>query len=377
MPAVTSPTPERQGPPLTAAPVAYFWGDDAYGMDAAVEAVRNDPARFPAGAPERWRVRGEIGEAARTLGELRERLATGTMFGSGTLAILSNAGPLVRRGEDRAALVAAIGLLAEGNGLLVVEETESGKKDPPSKALSDAIRAAGGVVRRFEAPREGGLAAWVEARARERGIALGPGAARELATRIGGFVREGDVDRRQQGRLAVMELEKLALRHATGPAGAGRAGDTRNGDETVTVDDVRELVAEAVPGSIWGFVDAVGMRQRSRSLELLERLLEATPEPVLLAVLHRRIRELVEVADRLGAGETPGSLVRSMRLQPFRAETLARQARGWTVGELVTALEGLLDLDALVKGVGGAARGDAAVRLAFDLWVTDRVTPGG
>ena len=348
-----------------AAPIAYFWGDDAYGLDAAVEAIRTDPARFPGGVPERWRVRGEAGEPARTIGELHERLATGTLFGSGTLAILSNAGPLVRRGEDRDALVAAIGTLAEGNGLVVAEETDSGKKDPPSKALSDAVRAAGGEVRRFEAPREGGLAAWLEARARERGIALGPGAAKELATRVGGFVREGDVDRRQQGRLAVTELEKLALRHAS--------DGSREGTGAVTVDDVRDLVAEALPGSIWAFVDAVGMRQRARSFELLERLFEATPEPVLLAVLHRRIRELLEVADRLAGGETPGSLVRSMRLQPFRAETLARQARAWTLEELGAALEGLLELDALVKGVGGAVAGDAAVRLAFDLWLADRV----
>jgi DNA polymerase III delta subunit len=360
-----------------AAPLAYFWGDDAYGLEAAAEALRNDPARFPGGAPERWRVRGEAGEAARTIGELHERLSTGTLFGSGTLAILSNAGPLVRRGEDRDALVAAIGLLAEGNGLVVAEETDSGRKDPPSKAISDAVRAAGGEVRRFEAPREGGLAAWLEARARERGIALGPGAARELATRVGGFVREGDVDRRQQGRLAVTELEKLALRHATGGPSDGAAGRSPGRGGPVSVDDVRDLVAEVVPGSIWAFVDAVGMRQRTRSLELLERLLEGTAEPVLLAVLHRRIRELLEVADRLAAGETPGSLVRSMRLQPFRAETLARQARAWTTDELAEALEGLLELDALVKGVGGAAAGDAAVRLAFDLWVADRVAPAG
>lgn len=353
------------------APIAYFWGDDAYGLEAAVEAVRTDPARFPGGLPERWRVRGEAGDAARTIGDLQERLATGTLFGSGTLAILSNAGPLLRRGEDRDALVAAIGMLAEGNGLVVAEETDSGKKDPPSKALSDAVRAAGGEVRRLEAPREGGLAAWLEARARERGITLGPGAAKELATRVGGFVREGDVDRRQQGRLAVTELEKLALRHASGAAG------DRDANGTVTADDVRDLVAEALPGSIWAFVDAVGMRQRTRSFELLERLLEATPEPVLLAVLHRRIRELLEVADRLAGGETPGSLVRSMRLQPFRAETLARQARAWTPAELGAALEGLLELDALVKGVGGAVAGDAAVRLAFDLWLADRVAPGG
>ena len=31
------------------------------------------------------------------------------------------------------------------------------------------------------------------------------------------------------------------------------------------------LVAEAVPGSTWAFVDAIGMRQRVRALELLER----------------------------------------------------------------------------------------------------------
>jgi DNA polymerase III delta subunit len=360
IPRVTSPSPARPVPPL-----AYFWGDDGFAIDAAVEAVRTDPARFPAGPPERWRVRAETGDAARVIGELRERLSTATMFGSGTLAVLSNAGPLVRRGEDRDALVATIELLADGNGLVVAEETDSGKKDPPSKALSDAVRSAGGEVRSFAAPREGGLAAWIEARARERSIALGPGAARELATRVGGFVREGDIDRRNQGRLAVNELEKLVLRHA------GSAADGQ-----VTVDDVRDLVAEAVPGSIWAFVDSVGMRQRSRSLELLERLIEVTPEPVLLAVLHRRLRELIEVADRLASGETPGSLVRSMRLQPFRAETLARQARAWTVSELAAALEGLLELDAMVKGVGGAVAGDAAVRLGFDLWLTDRVAGG-
>ncbi len=349
---------------MTVAAVAYYWGDDSYGIEAAVDAFRGDERRFPSGAPERWRVRAESGDAGRLLSELGTRLATGTMFGSGTLAILSGPGQLVRKGSDRDALLALLGVIAEGNGLVVAEETDSGKKEPPAKALADAIRAAGGDVRRFEAPREGALAGWIEARARERGIALGQGAARELATRVGGFVREGDVDRRNQGRLAVMELEKLDLLR----------GDAH---PSVTVEDVRALVPEAVPGTIWGFVDAVGMRQRSRSLELAERLLEGTPEPVLLAVLHRRLRELIEIADRLASGETPGSLVRSMRLQPFRAETLARQARGWTVSELAAAMEGLLELDSLVKGVGGASAGDGQVRLVFDLWISDRVAPAG
>jgi len=357
------PTPPRA--PATeargTAPLAYYWGDDAYGLEAAVEALRNDRARFPDGPPERWRPEAERTEPGRLLGEIRERLATGSMFGCGSLAILRGAGGLVRSNEQRALLLDAIAALAPGNGLAIVEETESGVKDPPSKPLSEAIGAAGGDVRRFEAPRQDALASWIELRARERSIRLAGGVARELATRVGGFVREGDVERQQQGRVAVMELEKLALRHAV--------------DEPVTVEDVQALVPEAVPGSMWAFVDAVGMRQRVRALELLERLIEDKPAPVLLAVLHRRLRELIEVQDRLERGESPGSLVRSMRLVPFRAETLARQARSWTGPELDAALDGLLELDAQVKGVGGRASTDARDRLAFDLWITDLVAP--
>ena len=356
----TSPASATAGP-RGSAPLAYYWGDDAYGLEAALDAFRNDAQRFPDGPPDRWRPESERSDPARLLGELRERLATGSMFGGGSVAIVRGAGALIRSNEARDQLLGTFSAIAPGNGLAVLEETESGAKDPPSKTLAEAIRAAGGEVRRFEAPRQHALAAWIETRARERQIKLAAGAARELATRVGGYVREGDVERQQQGRIAVMELEKLALRHVDG--------------EPVTVDDVRDLVAEAVPGSMWAFVDAVGMRQRARALELLERLIDDKPAPVLLAVLHRRIRELIEVQDRLERGESPGSLVRSMRLAPFRAETLARQARGWRGPELDAALEGLVELDAQVKGVGGRRSTDARDRVAFDLWITDRVAP--
>lgn len=348
------------GATSTSAPLAYLWGDDAYGMDAAVEALRRDPAAFPDGPPERWRVAADAGSGERALAELRQRLATGAMFGSGTFAVVADPGPMVRRGADRAALEESLSMLAPGNGLAFVVETDSGTREPPHRALAEAVRSAGGDVRRFDAPREGALAAWIEQRARERSVVLGPGAARELASRVGGFVREGDVDRRQQGRLAVNELEKLAL---------------FAGERPVTPDDVRALVAEALPGSIWAFVDAVASRLAKRALELLEPLVLTTPEPVLVAVLHRRIRDLVEVLDRLEAGESPGSLVRSMHLAPYRAEVLARQARAWSAPALDAALEGLLGLDAMVKGVRGTPPGDAQHRLAFSLWITDRVAP--
>ena len=69
------------GPATHAAALAYFWGDDAYSLDAAVETFRRDPARFPDGLPERWRVRGDGGDGARILAELTERLkSTSTLF---------------------------------------------------------------------------------------------------------------------------------------------------------------------------------------------------------------------------------------------------------------------------------------------------------
>jgi hypothetical protein len=56
---------------------------------------------------------------------------------------------------------------------------------------------------------------------------------------------------------------------------------------------------------------------------------------------------------------------------------LAAQAATWTVGELEAALAGLLDLDAMLKGVPGLPSGDAQRRLAFVRWMNDRVERAG
>jgi DNA polymerase III delta subunit len=215
-------------------------------------------------------------------------------------------------------------------------------------------------VRKFDSPRRGALAGWIEAEARSRGVDLVPGAAKALAERVGGLVDLNDVERRYQTRIAAMELDKLAL---------------YRGSEAVSADDVRALVAEAVPTSVWAFTDAVGERRGRQAAELLDRLLEDTPEPVLLAVLHRRVRELLELGDRLAAGERLPAAARAMGISSdYRAQTLATQARAWTTGELTAALDGLVDLDAMVKGAPGGGQDEAQRRLSFSLWVMDHVT---
>ncbi len=342
---------------MTTVPLAFFWGDDELSTARAVDRFEATLAT-EGGAPlERWTLRGNRNIASGQLADLNERVATPVMFGGGTMAIVQNPGALVVKNEDRDAFLASMALVAPGNALVILDASQSGAKAPAPRRLADAVAAAGGTIRQFRSPKGGALSGWIEAEARERGLVLAPGTSKLLAERVGGFVQEGDAERRQQTRIASMELDKLALYRGTAPIGP---------------DDVRALVAEAVPGSVWAFTDAVGERRVESALAFLERLFESTPEPVLLAVLHRRVRELLETRDRLDAGERLPAIGKAMGINTeYRMEKLRDQARLWTTGELTAALDGLVELDAMVKGAPGAEIGEMQRRLAFGLWLID------
>ena len=339
------------------APVLYVWGDDDLVADRLVTRFAAALATELGGTLDHWELRGDVNAAGEQVAQLRERLTTGTLFGGGTLAVVSNPGPLVRRNEHRDVILAAITMLAAGNALAIVEAAKSNAKGPGYKRLADAVRDGGGRIVSAMAPRPTALGAWIETEARDRGLALATGAARELADRLGSRVTEGDVDRRHLSRIASMELDKLALRHVDDGA-------------PITPDDVRALVTETLPASVWALSDAVGDRRGDAALTALDRLLVDTPEPVLLAVLHRRVVELLELGDRMAGGAALPVAAREMGItSEFRAKTLAGQARRWTATELGDALRGLLELDAMVKGTPGSEADVAQRRLAFTLWV--------
>jgi DNA polymerase III delta subunit len=338
---------------MTSTTLGYYWGDDEYGLDAAALALGRRAAGPGGEPPATWRTTG----ASTRVGDIAERVSTATLFGGGTLVIVEDPGPLVRAKADREALLATVATLAPGNALAFVEPVDgTARRTKSLEDLAAAVADMGGEVRQLVAPREGGMARWIEDRAAERGMHLEHGAAEALARKIGAFVREGDVDRRRQGRLAVAELEKLAVYRLDAP---------------VRAEDVDALVADAVPGSTWAFVDAVGTRSAHAAADLLDRLLETTPEPVLVAVLHRRIRDLLLVADHRGRGETIQATARALKLKEYPARKLWEQGHAWREDELIGALEGLLALDAGLKGERGSDGGRR--RLAFSLWLAERV----
>jgi len=156
-----------------------------------------------------------------------------------------------------------------------------------------------------------------------------------------------------QGRA---ELEKLALYRLDGQIGP---------------EDVKALVAEAVPGSNWAFLDAVGMRRAAEAAELADHL-EDVPAQLFLVRLYGRIKQLIDVADLLASGTSEPDIMRMLKVKSaYRAQLLAQQARTWTLSELDDALAGLLDLDASLKGHAGGS--DTRRRATVSLWIAEKV----
>ena len=356
--------------------LAYFWGEDAYGLADAARRLEKALATRDEQPVEVWRTSGEDDEGgsdagdgsgrrrARILDQIEQRLSTATLFGGGTLVVVRQPQSLIRESAARERLIALLPQVGQGNALCFVDLiAATGKVPAQAGALRDAVAAHKGLVREFPALTRERMEAWVAARAKELEVTLGPGAAHLLAERIGAYVREGDVDRRRQAELANAELEKLALYR---PEGA------------VSREDVAELVSEAVPGSTWALLDAVGSRRGGEAAMLVERLLnEGSPIPVLITHFHRRLRELIVIRDHLGAGTKPADLVRELKLQPYRAQKLTEQARAWQPEELDNALAALLDLDLLSKGIAtdGSphSMSDDRARLALVAWVGENV----
>src|SRR3954447_6187686 len=328
--------------------LAYFWGEDAWSIERAARDFRGGLEEQALQAFDVWRTSGEDDESSaevaagkrrdRVIDGITERLSISPMFSAGTLVIVRQPGSLLREATARERVIRLLAAVAPGNALVFLDLLAAGGSGPAQQGtLRDAVQAAGGTVKDFPALSRARMEGWIASRASELEVTLAPGAARLLAERVGAYVREGDVDRRRMSELANGELEKLALYRPNG---------------TIAREDIDALVAEAVPGSTWAFLDALGNRRTSEAATLARRLLDdGTAIQVMTTQIHRRMRELIVVSDHLAAGTKPPDLIKELKLQSFRAQKLTEQARTWSQDELDAALTALLDLDMLSKGI--------------------------
>lgn len=213
---------------------------------------------------------------------------------------------------------------------------EDGRFKAPPKLIK-AVEKAGGdvIVHGTVKPRE--LPRWAIGEARRLGVDLDNAAARALVAQVG---------ERQQRLLR--ELEKLALEHGQG---------ARLGVEEI------EGAAASAERQVWGLVDSLIARDRPAVMRaFLELREQGETLGRLIPLLARRVRDVLAIAERLEAGESPAQVKATIKGSPWAADRRIKEARGTEVEVLRRALETLAQLELDTRGMGDLDDDTAAIR---------------
>jgi DNA polymerase-3 subunit delta len=202
---------------------------------------------------------------------------------------------------------------------------EDGRVKVPAK-LAAAVEKAGGdvVAEATLKPRE--LPRWLAGEASRLGITLDRGGAQALIAQVGA---------RQQRLLR--EVEKLALEYGDGAH--------------VGAEEVEAAAARSAERQVWSLVDALVAGDRAGATHaFLELRAQGETLPRLVPLMARRLRDVLAIAGRLEAGESPAQVKASLRMSPWAADRRINEARGTETAELRRALEALSNLELASRG---------------------------
>lgn len=241
-----------------------------------------------------------------------------------------------KQADVDAHVVPALAALAPDTTVAFFAREDGRAKVPTS--LAKAVAKAGGDVIEQATLKARELPKWAQAEAQRLGLELEPGAAQALVAQVG---------ERQQRILR--EIEKLALEHGSG----ARLG----------ADDVTDAAADSAEIQVWGLVDALVARDRRavfRSYLELREQGEAVGR--LIPLMARRLREVLAIADRLEAGESPAQVKASAKGPSWALDRRIKEARTTDPDALRRAIETLADLELQTRGVGELSDDTAAIR---------------
>src|SRR5215210_230874 len=192
--------------------------------------------------------------------------------------------------------------------------------------VEKAVKAAGGEVLSFEAPRERELPKQLVTQARELGFRLDPAAARLLVERLGP----------RSMRLRT-ELERLAL-------WAGDGGE-------VGIEDLQAMVSDTSEEAIWSLADAVVAGDQAATLRIAERLVaQGEALPRIVYSLAPRLQQAQRAAAELEAGRPAGEVAKGLSMHPYAAKMLVSKVKGRTPEDLDASIRALADLELWSRG---------------------------
>jgi DNA polymerase-3 subunit delta len=212
---------------------------------------------------------------------------------------------------------------------------EEGRSKAPA-ALGDAVKRAGGQVVAQGTVKPWELGKWAREQATRMGISLDAAAANALVAQVGG---------RQQRLLR--ELEKLALEV-----------DVEGETQRVSVEDVERRAAHSAEWRSFALADAlVGGDTAQATLAYLRVRRQGERLAGLTYLMAQRVREALQIALRLQAGESVGDVRRGLRMPPRAAERFVADVARTDPDRLRRALGARADLE--LDSRGGAAIGSS------------------
>ncbi|HEX7290510.1 MAG TPA: DNA polymerase III subunit delta [Conexibacter sp.] len=228
-----------------------------------------------------------------------------------------------------AALVAQALDALDPDTTVVFFAREEGRTKAPD-GLVEAVRKAGGDVSAEQSVKPWDLWKWATGQATQLGIELHPAAARVVVRVVG---------ERQQRILR--ELEKVAL----------ELGADRSAPVALDAEQLEELISSSAERKSWTLADALVAHDGAAATRTYFEL-RAQGESLggLIYWIARRLREALDVATRLAAGESAAQVRRGLRMPPKIAERFVADVQRTDVAALREALATIADVELASRG---------------------------
>lgn len=126
-------------------------------------------------------------------------------------------------------------------------------------------------------------------------------------------------------------------------------GDVR----LIDAPDVAAVVSDARIDSVFDLTDAIGEKDLSRTLVLLERLQEEGEAPLkILAMITRHFRQLWKTRSLLEQHASQQDIARTVKINPYFVQQIVRQSKKFSLTHYPRAFELFIRLDLALKSSG-------------------------
>jgi len=242
-------------------------------------------------------------------------------------------------------LAGALAQLPPDTTLALFAREEQRAKAPAS--LHETVKRAGGQVVAQMTVRPWELPKWVREQAARLGLSLDAAAAKALVAQVG---------ERQQRLLR--ELEKLALEASPAPLPQGQAeaapaasGGPGAAPLSLSAQDIEARAAHSSEWRAYALADAlVGGERREATQSYLRLRQQGERLSGLTYLMAQRLRDALDIAQRLQAGESKAEVKRSLRMPARAADHFIADVERSDVETLRAALATLAELELDTRG---------------------------